>query len=599
MKKFTTLCVVLFTTITVFAIGGDKKVNSSNQKNPVVNQPSAFQHGTTTARHSNSGTHSTMVPFYSEDFAAGIPALWTSVDSAGNGVNWTWTTIGCFSQAYPGIDSLSAVGTSAANGYIMFDSDSAGQSVGGEWGTLTSNAIDCSTHPGVRLSFNEFFAKFQDAAAVLPNTARVYVSADNVNWTLVHSADAGLANNQTTANPNFVDINISSIAANQSTVYIKFSFTGDWSYFWFVDDVQLTEPLATDANLLGLFDPFNGCALSSTEPITVAIVNDGSAPISGFDATYSVNGGTPVVENITSTINPADTLLYTFTTTADLSAAGVYDILTYIAVSGDANTSNDTAGVITASGTPGHVNYHMGFESTDDFTFYSVEDADGDGATIDISATYVRTGLACLRYTLPNTASPDNWVFTSCIDFDQNDVYGLDFWFKVFDNTAVPFNVEAYLATSQNSVDATTLLAAPPTPGDTSYTNVHTTFSVPTTGTYYIAFRGFGTNVDNTTRIDDITIDLVSGIKNTDLNKAMMVYPNPSNGRIFVENTSTTEKSASVSVLNTVGQIVYTNNFSNLVKESIDLSNQPDGLYTVRISTASGVVNKTVVVSSK
>ena len=79
----------------------------------------------------------------------------------------------------------------------------------------------------------------------------------------------------------------------------------------------------------------------------------------------------------------------------------------------------------------------------------------------------------------------------------------------------------------------------------------------------------------------------------------MMVYPNPSNGRIFVENTSATEKTATVSVLNTVGQIVYTNNFSNLVKESIDLSNQPDGLYTVRISTTSGVVNKTVVVSSK
>ena len=72
------------------------------------------------------------------------------------------------------------------------------------------------------------------------------------------------------------------------------------------------------------------CDLSSSEPIELWVYNKGSLAQSQFDLTYSVNGVTPVVESITSTVNPGDTLKYVFTTTADLSLDGIYNLISML-----------------------------------------------------------------------------------------------------------------------------------------------------------------------------------------------------------------------------------------------------------------------------
>ena len=59
------------------------------------------------------------------------------------------------------------------------------------------------------------------------------------------------------------------------------------------------------------------------------------------------------------------------------------------------------------------------------------------------------------------------------------------------------------------------------------------------------------------------------------------------------------EKDALVTVSNTMGQIVYTNTFSALDNAKIDLRNQADGIYTVRVQTANGVMTKNIMVSNK
>ena len=35
-----------------------------------------------------------ILPFYSEDFASGLPATWQAIDSTGNVLNWKYTTVG-------------------------------------------------------------------------------------------------------------------------------------------------------------------------------------------------------------------------------------------------------------------------------------------------------------------------------------------------------------------------------------------------------------------------------------------------------------------------------------------------------------------------
>jgi hypothetical protein len=49
-------------------------------------------------------------------------------------------------------------------------------------------------------------------------------------------------------NPEVVTVNISSFAANQATVYLKFNYIGDYDYWWAIDDIKLFEPPAYDVS---------------------------------------------------------------------------------------------------------------------------------------------------------------------------------------------------------------------------------------------------------------------------------------------------------------------------------------------------------------
>ena len=170
---------------------------------------------------------SAILPFYTEDFSSGIPASWQAIDSAGNGLNWKHTMTGAFNG-----DSLSVTTSSAANGYMIYDSDSAGGSNGIDKADLISGPINCSTHPNVHLNFNEYIVHYND-------TALVYISTDGTNWTIVHDASAGLSVFQASPNARNVDLDISALAASQDSVWIRFSYHADFSFYWMIDDVVL------------------------------------------------------------------------------------------------------------------------------------------------------------------------------------------------------------------------------------------------------------------------------------------------------------------------------------------------------------------------
>src|SRR5688572_13913820 len=122
--------------------------------------------------------------FFTEDFASGIPPGWTNVDLSGNNILWRTTTTGS-SNGNVSVDTvLNPAGTTAANGYLIIDSDSAGQLVTQD-AVLTTDAINCSGHTSVHLLFNQYFAQY------LSSTATVLVSNDNVTFTPVLYVDSG------------------------------------------------------------------------------------------------------------------------------------------------------------------------------------------------------------------------------------------------------------------------------------------------------------------------------------------------------------------------------------------------------------------------
>ena len=81
-----------------------------------------------------------------------------------------------------------------------------------------------------------------------------------------------------------------------------------------------------DAGIVGLTSPVSDVELSTSETVTVQIYNYGLMPIWDVPVTFSVNGVAGPTEIVPDTIQPYDTLTYTFTATADLSLIQMHDI---------------------------------------------------------------------------------------------------------------------------------------------------------------------------------------------------------------------------------------------------------------------------------
>jgi len=108
-------------------------------------------------------------------------------------------------------------------------------------------------------------------------------------------------------------------------------------------DVIVGAQSANDVGVLSVVNPVDGIFKTANELLSVEVVNYGSSAQSNIPVYYSVDGGTPVSETISTSIPANDTLVYTFSQTADLSIVGHnYSIVSYTALTGDATALNDT-----------------------------------------------------------------------------------------------------------------------------------------------------------------------------------------------------------------------------------------------------------------
>lgn len=123
-------------------------------------------------------------------------------------------------------------------------------SVGGTYAnySLTSPAVNCSGKGAVFLTFEQRHARFYD-------TASVWISNDGTNFTKVYdnlwlTLTSQQSGSHPTANPMKVTLNVTGIAGNSATVYVRFNWSplnspGNGNtgigYGWYVDDVMLLE----------------------------------------------------------------------------------------------------------------------------------------------------------------------------------------------------------------------------------------------------------------------------------------------------------------------------------------------------------------------
>ncbi|MCF8367621.1 MAG: PKD domain-containing protein [Bacteroidales bacterium] len=159
---------------------------------------------------------------YSQQFDNGglIPNCWQNIDNSGSGKVWEFNNPG----------SRFIYTTSSANGFAIFDSDNYGQNTGAEDCDLISPVFDFTSEATVIVSFEHFFFSGYGGAAEF-----LYTIDGGLNWVSVNSWSAS-----STPNATQVVYDLSTSLAGQSSVMFNWNWTGDWSWWWAIDDVYIT-----------------------------------------------------------------------------------------------------------------------------------------------------------------------------------------------------------------------------------------------------------------------------------------------------------------------------------------------------------------------
>lgn len=133
--------------------------------------------------------------------------------------------------------------------------------------------------------------------------------------------------------------------AGSSSVKIRFVFSSDGSITddgFGVDDISITPPASDDAAIVALSAPLSQCGLGAADSIKVLLSNRGSNVITTLDLSYSLNNAAFITETYTGSVNPGDTVEYTFNATANFSVAGTYNLTLACDLANDPDGSNDT-----------------------------------------------------------------------------------------------------------------------------------------------------------------------------------------------------------------------------------------------------------------
>lgn len=332
MKKNITLLGILF----AFACAGTLSIGSAqeqrrNTPQSILTAPAETSYQLQAPKQSLMETpRFTPSPtaIFHEDFesAATLPAGWTVLDNDGDGFNWSLETAPSFA-AHGGVNCVASFsydnGTRTAltpDNYLI---------------TPLIQIPDNLSNPGL-----SFWVAPQD-----PNFPaeqfQVKICTDASAPAAVASFTTELTN-QTITWTDWAEIRLDLSAYSGQQVRFAFVHHGSSDQFAMkIDDVQVMSlpdvDLSIDSIGVRQITP-----LTATEPVSITIKNDGVSAANNVSATLKINGTEIVTETIPSVIPASESLVYTFQTTADFSAYGVYHVEAFIGAEGNIPNADDT-----------------------------------------------------------------------------------------------------------------------------------------------------------------------------------------------------------------------------------------------------------------
>ena len=204
--------------------------------------------------------------------------------------------------------------TSAANGYAIIDSDAAGGTASQNSSIYCLDTIDLSAETSVVMVFEQTTRRYAESTYVIFSTDL------GATWQEVE-VNAGMTVNTNSPNPEIIQQDLTQYLAGQSQVMVGFKYTGQWDWFWAVDDVKLMSADDYDLTVTGAYWGTDGAWGARLPYYQVPVAQIAEVNFAGIVKNIGAQDQADVV--FTAEIAGA----YTGTSAATLVAAGATDTL--------------------------------------------------------------------------------------------------------------------------------------------------------------------------------------------------------------------------------------------------------------------------------
>lgn len=189
------------------------------------------------------------------------------------------------------------------------------------------------------------------ASEVISVTIFNYGQNPASNFPVTYQIDGGAVINETftgtippstTASFSFATTADMSVEGQSYTIVASTDLSGDEDPTNDSTTAVVTHIFANDVGVAEITGPEDGEGLGM-EPVDIVVQNFGAASQSNFDVSYSIDGGTAVVETITGPLAPGATMPYTFAALGDFSVVGTHLVSSSTLLAGDSDAANNTS----------------------------------------------------------------------------------------------------------------------------------------------------------------------------------------------------------------------------------------------------------------
>ncbi|MDA9344781.1 T9SS type A sorting domain-containing protein [Flavobacteriales bacterium] len=583
------------------------------------------------------------VVIWSEDFGGGFPSGWNSYTvntgagnsgaSAGNTAtapwkhsmvgSWGyWNSVGT-SGGNPTGPAAAINSTTSANGFLISDIDSAnhwngnsGASSGSSYHFIesyfTTSSIDLSGYANVSLEFEHSFR--------LNNSIdlTVSISTDSINWT-TYNVQGNATNNQASADPEYLSLNISSVAGNSATAYVKVGWNAR-VYFWMLDDMKIVE---TPDNKIDLSETSfggwyttpttNGFGLEYTLiPMKQIIANpytfEGEVTnLGALNQTAHINvnvldeSSSSVFTTISadSILFPQDTMIFVGQNKFTPNSTGLYTFDTWAS---SVDTISDTMSSFSAV-----TDNVYGRDNGTMSSSYELGRSCGGMIVGSYFDVYDTDDLASLSVYMKDNSVPGALIYAMIYEIDdsndkiylaQSDDYAitandLNNWTTIsFDDdfSLVPGTYMAAIGSYASPIDTSVIAMAQYTYPTTCYIQKNGCLTgTQSFGSWYWLSRA---------PMIRMNFAVVSSIEENIFEGKISVYPNPTNGILNLDMMGVTPSEYQIKISNILGEIIYVSseNISGINNDVIDLSSFSKGTYVIQIKNKESIFTDRIVI---